>query len=139
MHLHAYIIMVALTNHPHQIKRTSNDIKKYLTNFMFEDAERRFRLLDMSPTAAKESLKEYLAIHYGITTAYDHGIATTDAVLASAVWRNLFTRQMCAPSDVLKVVQYMRHNITRLEQIPYDDVIRANFQFSQKFISTAQN
>lgn len=66
-------------------------------------------------------LKDLFLQWRGLTAGYDEGFSKGDAVLATAVWRNLFN----AASDVdfrgiAQVVGYMRFVLNTLEGLEYE-------------------
>jgi cytochrome b pre-mRNA-processing protein 3 len=83
-------------------------------------------------------------VYYGNTLAYDEGLARGDAILASALWRcvikdhptetnfyrNLFSSNENVDAQALtKMVRYIRHQLTVLDDLPDDDVLDAKWQF----------
>ena len=63
-------------------------------------------------------LKDLFLQWRGILAAYDEGLAKSDAVLASAVWRNLFKGEDSVDwRKVAMVVGYMRKAIVELGKV----------------------
>ena len=63
-------------------------------------------------------LKDLFLQWRGIIAAYDEGLVKGDAVLASAVWRNLFKGEEDVDwRNVAMVVGYMRKAVVELERV----------------------
>ncbi len=58
--------------------------------------------------------------YYGVSLAYDEGINSDDAILASALWRNM-TGMKGMPSETLLLVQYVRSQVAHIDSLS-DDV-----------------
>lgn len=71
-------------------------------------------------------LKDLFLQWRGIIAAYDEGLIKGDAVLASAVWRNLFKGEDDVDwRNVAMVVAYMRKAVVELERVKdLDDLPR---------------
>ena len=64
-------------------------------------------------------LKDFFLQWRGLQAGYDEGLVKGDAVLATAVWRNVFqAREDVDWKGVGDVVSYMRGCIKALEQLP---------------------
>ena len=60
----------------------------------------------------------------GLLAAYDEGIAKGDAVLASAIWRNVFKAKEDIDLNALAyIVSYMRRLLSGLDAVPDDKLI----------------
>lgn len=99
---------------------------RQLLDHFFFDCE---RLMDVnhdlsSKTVRQRFLKDLFVQWRGVVAAYDEGIARGDAVLGSAVWRNLYK----ARSDVdfrrvAGVVSYIRGTLWDLERKTNGDLM----------------
>lgn len=70
-------------------------------------------------------LKDLLLQWRGLLLSYDEGLMNGDAVLATAVWRNVFkSSEQADIADVALVTAYMRRQLSRLDKMT-DDVIAA--------------
>ncbi|GAA6007813.1 hypothetical protein JCM10207_004882 [Rhodosporidiobolus poonsookiae] len=87
--LHVWLLSVRLRSLPAPLGRT---YIQELINHMFIDLELRIR----GPYAVTQSrlikgyMKDMLEQYHGATAAYDEGLVRGDAVLAAALWRNIF-------------------------------------------------
>ena len=68
-------------------------------------------------------LKDFFLQWRGLQAGYDEGLIKGDAVLAAAVWRNVFqAREDVDWRGIGDVVSYVRGCVKALEQLP-DDVV----------------
>lgn len=64
-------------------------------------------------------LKDLFVQWRGLVAAYDEGVAKGDAVLASAVWRNVFkAREDISVRDLAAIVSWIRLCLKMLDQMP---------------------
>jgi len=69
-------------------------------------------------------LKDMFIQWRGLLAAYDEGIAKGDAVLASAVWRNVFKASEGVDLKALAyIVSYMRRLLSGLDAVPDNKLI----------------
>ena len=69
-------------------------------------------------------LKDMFIQWRGLLAAYDEGIAKGDAVLASAIWRNVFKAKEDIDLNALAyIVSYMRRLLSGLDAVPDDKLI----------------
>lgn len=105
---------------------------RQLLDHFFFDCE---RLMDVnhdlsSKTVRQRFLKDLFVQWRGIIAGYDEGIARGDAVLASAVWRNLYKgRGEVDFRRVAGVVSYIRGTLWELERKPDEDIVRGKDLF----------
>lgn len=91
-----------------------------LLDHFFFDCE---RLMDSNHDISAKSLrqrhlKDIFVQWRGLVAAYDEGLAKGDAVLASAVWRNLYKARPDADfAKVAAVVSYIRASLWDLERM----------------------
>lgn len=121
--LHMYLLCVRLRSF------SASDSKLYqqhLLDHFFYEAENRMTLYhDMQVRSTRNKyLKDMFVQWRGLLFAYDEGLVKGDAVLASAVWRNVWKGR--ADVDVrglAAVVGFMRESLVQLDSVP-DDVIK---------------
>jgi Ubiquinol-cytochrome C chaperone len=87
--LHVYLLTVRFRALPVPLGRTYT---QELINHVFIDAEERIRgpYNVHQGSLIKGYMRDMLHQYHGGVTALDQGIVSSDAVLAAAVWRNLF-------------------------------------------------
>lgn len=75
-------------------------------------------------------LKDLYVQWRGLLAAYDEGIVKGDAVLAAAVWRNIFKANEDVDIRALaQIVSYMRRLLKGLDDLPDDEVTRGDLTF----------
>ena len=75
-------------------------------------------------------LKDMFIQWRGLLAAYDEGLAKGDAVLAAAVWRNVFKANEDVDIKILaQIVSYMRRVLRALDAVSDEKVMQAGLQF----------
>jgi cytochrome b pre-mRNA-processing protein 3 len=113
--LHMYLLVVRFRCFEPSISQTW---QQHILDHFFYDAENKMVLnhgMHARGTRNKY-LKDMFVQWRGLLAAYDEGIAKNDAVLAAAVWRNVFK----ASEDVdiarlAQIVSYMRRTLAGLD------------------------
>ncbi|KAM7202349.1 CBP3-like protein [Naviculisporaceae sp. PSN 640] len=114
--LHMYLLAVrfrALDKESHE------KWQKQLVDHFFHEAEAKMDLVhDMTSSSLRQRyLKDLFVQWRGVILAYDEGLVKGDAVLASAVWRNLFKAREDVDLRVLAaVVAWMRRCLRALDR-----------------------
>lgn len=116
--LHMYLIFARLRNLDRDAARSW---QAQVVDHFFFDAEERMDLSHGISSRAMRGryLKDLFVQWRGLVAAYDEGVAKGDAVLASAVWRNLFkAREDISVRDLAAIVSWMRLGLKMLDQMP---------------------
>ncbi|KAK8048636.1 hypothetical protein PG994_010366 [Apiospora phragmitis] len=116
--LHMYLVCARLRNLD---KDAARSWQQQLVDHYFFDAEERMDLTHgiTSRGVRQRYLKDLFTTWRGILAAYDEGVARGDAVLASAVWRNVYSaRADVDVRAVAAVVSWMRLCLKMLDQMP---------------------
>ncbi|RWA12122.1 hypothetical protein EKO27_g2963 [Xylaria grammica] len=116
--LHMYLIFARLRNLDRDAARAW---QAQLVDHFFFDAEERMDLNHGISSRALRGryLKDLFVQWRGLVAAYDEGVAKGDAVLASAVWRNVFkAREDVNVRDLAATVSWMRLCLKMLDQMP---------------------
>lgn len=102
-----------------------------LDHFFFDAEEKMVTLHNMTARSMRQAyLKDMFVQYRGVVAAYDEGIAKGDAVLATAVWRNLYGAKPEANAEHLAtIVSYMRHQLSILEQMSDEQVTSGDIRF----------
>jgi cytochrome b pre-mRNA-processing protein 3 len=75
-------------------------------------------------------LKDLFIQWRGLLAAYDEGLVKGDAVLAAAVWRNVFKANEDVDVTALaQIVSYMKRALKGLDSMPDEKVMQAGLQF----------
>jgi len=94
---------------------------QHLTDHFFARAERNMDVLHGITVARVRAkyLKDLFEQWRGVTAAYDEGLVKGDAVLAAAVWRNVFSgAEDVDPVALAMVVSYLRREVARVGRLP---------------------
>ncbi|KAI0527802.1 hypothetical protein F5B22DRAFT_582404 [Xylaria bambusicola] len=116
--LHMYLVFARLRN---LNRDAAKSWQAQLVDHFFFDAEERMDLSHGISSRALRGryLKDLFTQWRGIVAAYDEGVAKGDAVLASAVWRNVFkAREDVNVRDLAATVSWMRLCLKMLDQMP---------------------
>lgn len=130
--LHMYILIVKLRTLPYQ--KSFMDHQRYLLEHFSNAAEDKMALLHgMSARGIRNKyLKELFIQWRGITYAYDEGMVGGDAVLAAAVWRNLWKADENVDWEkVAMVVAFMRRSIAGMADESVNNIAGALNQGSK--------
>lgn len=95
--------------------------QQHLLDHFFYDAENRMTVShNMHARGTRNKYLKDLFIQWrGVLAAYDEGLAKGDAVLAAAVWRNLFKANEEVDIKALaQIVSYMRRLLKGLDYLP---------------------
>lgn len=126
--LHMYLLAARIRCFP----QGSEIWQQHLLDHFFYDAENRMVVNhNMHARGTRNKyLKDMFVQWRGLLAAYDEGLVKGDAVLASAVWRNVFKAN--EDVDVTKlalIVSYMRRTLNGLDKVPDEVVMQAQLQF----------
>jgi cytochrome b pre-mRNA-processing protein 3 len=106
---------------------------QHLTNHAFYAAEDRLVVWHKlnANSLRQKYLKDVFSQWRAVLLSYDEGIVKGDAVLATAVWRNVFaSREDVDFEKLAQIVGYMRRELARLDQASDDDVANGTWKFS---------
>ena len=112
MQLHMWLCLVRFK----QEEENGKIITQELISLFWKDVEYRMKQLGSVGTVqVKKTLYKMGTQFIGLTLAYDEGIMSTDALLASAVWRNFFKSDPECVLHVDTVVEYIRRQARHTE------------------------
>ncbi|KAJ2656254.1 Ubiquinol cytochrome-c reductase assembly protein Cbp3 [Coemansia sp. RSA 1200] len=100
-----------------------------LIDSFFGDAERKIRQSGIkSGRIVNDTLKDLMSSFKGTVMSLDQGFASSDAVLAAAIWRNLLPEDdMVLQID--SIARFVRSQLAALDKCSIDDLIARNFAF----------
>ncbi|ORX96435.1 ubiquinol-cytochrome C chaperone-domain-containing protein [Clohesyomyces aquaticus] len=129
--IHMYMLQVRLRMFP----ATHAPIwAQHLTNQCFYAAEDRLVVYHKftSTMLRQKQLKDLFSQWRGAILAYDEGLVKGDAMLAAAVWRNLFAGKEDVDFQKLaEIVGYMRREIRKLDLTSDEDIAKGNWMFGE--------
>ncbi|ATZ58596.1 Bccbp3 [Botrytis cinerea B05.10] len=128
--LHLYLLSVRLRCFPGS---ESQPWQQHLLDHFFYDAENKMIINhNMHARGTRNKyLKDMFVQWRGLLAAYDEGLAKGDAVLAAAVWRNVFkANEDVDIKGLATIVSYMRHTMQELEKLSDQDIMSGQLTFS---------
>lgn len=135
--LHMYLISVRLRCFP---AVSEKPWQQHLLDHFFHDAENRMTIyhnMNASGTRSKY-LKDLFIQWRGLLAAYDEGLVKGDAVLAAAVWRNVFKAGEDVDIKALgQIVSYMRRALQGLDSLPDEKISQAALEFGSPEVEKA--
>ncbi|KIX93147.1 uncharacterized protein Z520_11204 [Fonsecaea multimorphosa CBS 102226] len=123
--LHMYVIVTHLRASL-ESEAEFQDFHRYLIEHFSRAAEDKMILLHNLAAQGMRSryLKDLFLQYRGILASYDEGLVKGDAVLASAIWRNLFRAdEQVDWEKVSLVVAYLRRAVRRAGLLTLDDLL----------------
>lgn len=127
--LHMYLLSVRLRCF---LAPSAQPWQQHLLDHFFYDAENRMTVChNMHARGTRNKyLKDLFVQWRGLLAAYDEGLVRGDAVLAAAVWRNVFKAKEDVDLKILaQIVSYMRRALKGLEALPDEKINLAALQF----------
>jgi cytochrome b pre-mRNA-processing protein 3 len=127
--LHMYLLSARFRNFEPYI---AQPWQQHLLDHFFYDAENRMTINhNMYARGTRNKYLKDLFIQWrGLLAAYDEGLVKGDAVLASAIWRNVFkANEDVDVKGLATIVSYMRRALKGLESMPDQKVMGAGLQF----------
>jgi cytochrome b pre-mRNA-processing protein 3 len=106
--------------------------QQHLLDHFFYDAENRMTIEhNMHARGTRNKYLKDLFIQWrGVLAAYDEGLARGDAVLAAAVWRNVFkAKEDVDVRAIAQIVSYMRRVLKGLDKTSDEDVHSCKVEF----------
>ncbi|KAF1961928.1 hypothetical protein CC80DRAFT_488311 [Byssothecium circinans] len=127
--IHMYLLQVRLRMFP----STHAPVWiQHITNHAFYAAEDRLVVWHQlnSNSLRQKYLKDMFSQWRAVLLSYDEGLVKGDAVLAAALWRNLFGgREDVDFEKLAQVVGYMRREMARLDRASDDEVANGKWKF----------
>jgi cytochrome b pre-mRNA-processing protein 3 len=122
--LYIWMLMVRLRSEPH-----GKMISQELVNRFFEDAEDKVTALGVrNGRVLRAIMLERISIFHGGVLAYDEGMCKSDAVLAGALWRNLYTDARY-DTNLVWMIKHVRRELARLDKCPSEQLLRGQVAF----------
>ncbi|KAH7055738.1 ubiquinol-cytochrome C chaperone-domain-containing protein [Macrophomina phaseolina] len=127
--LHMYALTTRIRQFP---KEHAPAWHQHLIDHFFYEAENRMVIHhNMQARGIRNKYLHDLFIQWrGVMAAYDEGLVKGDAVLATALWRNIWKAEEIDPVGLATVVSYLRREVQRLEQVSDEAFTSGNVQFT---------
>ena len=129
MYLHMYVLTVRLRCFPAQHARVWH---QHLLDHFFYAAEDRMTIWHgmVARSVRNKYLKDLWQQWRGVLLSYDEGLIKGDAVLATAVWRNVFKAdERVDIADLALVTAYLRAQLKMLDGIGDEQVSSGDVAF----------
>ena len=141
--LHVWLVLVRLRFSPADQKRDADLLAQEVFNKLWTDME--IRITDeLGHTPGKafvlgKQMKAYSQFYYGSVVAYDEALLGSDALLAEALWRNIFhlDTQHTSPSDLYALTFYLRRQLSSFADKKLDLLANANLSFEPVALTSA--
>ncbi|KJY01937.1 CBP3-like protein [Zymoseptoria brevis] len=129
IYLHMWLLTVRLRCFPAEYVK---DWHQNLLDHFFYAAEDRMAVWHgmTSRGARNKALKDLYLQWRGVQLGYDEGLTKGDAVMAAAVWRNVFKAEEGVDlEDLALVVVYMRRELQRLSKLDDETITTGQIKF----------
>jgi len=126
--LHMYILSARFRN----LSTDPQPWQQHLLDHFSYDAERRMTVMhNMHARGTRNKYLKDLFIQWrGLLAAYDEGLAKNDAVLAAAIWRNVFKAdENVDVKGLALVVSYVRRTLKGLDALSDEKLTHAEVGF----------
>lgn len=129
IYLHMYILTVRLREFPAEHAKIWH--QQLLDHFFYAAEDRMERWHGISARSTRNKyLKDLWNQWRGVIFSYDEGLVKGDAVLAGAVWRNLFKGDVETDvGDIARVVAYLRRELKAMERVRDEELAEAKIAF----------
>ncbi|CAG8954102.1 hypothetical protein HYFRA_00009206 [Hymenoscyphus fraxineus] len=127
--LHIYLLTVRFRCFPPDVCKTWQ--QQILNHFFYDMEDKMATHHGMTANGTRQKyLKDIFVQWRGILAAYDEGLAKNDAVLASALWRNIFKADENVDFVKLaQIVSFMRKSLVKLQSMDDLEVMQRGIQF----------
>jgi cytochrome b pre-mRNA-processing protein 3 len=125
--LHMYLLSARFRCFP---KAEAQPFQQHLLDHFFQDAENKMAINHKMHARATRNryLKDLYIQWRGLLAVYDEGLLKGDAVLAAAIWRNVF--KASEDIDIRKlaqIVSFMRRSLQSLDSLSDDQLVGVQF------------
>ncbi|MPC53338.1 Ubiquinol-cytochrome-c reductase complex assembly factor 1 [Portunus trituberculatus] len=118
--LHVWMLMVRLMAEGEEGRYTRNA----MLEAMWLDCETRSKKLGATSVSIRQQQIQTLGSSFQATIfAYDEGLMTNDCVLASALWRRLFSKECSDPERLECCINFIRRQMAVLDGMTRDDLL----------------
>jgi cytochrome b pre-mRNA-processing protein 3 len=125
--LHLWMIFVRIRKEGPGMKQLSQEV---FDNFWNDMQQGMFHSLGVQSLALNTRTRELQNVFYGTAVSYDFALGTSDALLAAALYRNLFGLEGRAV-HVNKMTAYVRKQLQMLDQLESEVFLSGQWKFSK--------
>ncbi|KAG0725018.1 Ubiquinol-cytochrome-c reductase complex assembly factor 1 [Chionoecetes opilio] len=120
MELQVWMLMVRLMAEGEEGRFTRNA----MLEAMWQDCETRSKKLGASSLSIRQQQIQSLGSSFQATIfSYDEGLMSSDPVLASALWRRLFSKDCSDPERLECCINFIRRQIAQLDGLTRDELL----------------
>ncbi|PSK53195.1 hypothetical protein B9Z65_3395 [Elsinoe australis] len=129
--LHLYLLQVRLRMFPAEHERKWN--QQLLDHFFYAAEEKMDSMHNITSRGIRSRyLKDMFNTYRGSVMSYDEGLIKGDAVLAAAVWRNVFSGKEDVDGVALaEIVGWMRRGMEGLGRMGDEEFVAGQWNFGQ--------
>jgi cytochrome b pre-mRNA-processing protein 3 len=124
--LHTVLVMRRMKSDVDQTRKLS----QALFDFMFDDFDLNLRELGIGDMGVLSRVKKMAKAFYGRLEAYDNGLLDEDdAILCSALQRNLYSQNEASEEILSAIASYMRRESARLDEVNISQMMNGELTF----------
>lgn len=129
--LHMYVLTVRFRRFPASHAPAWH--QHLLDHFFFDAEGRMVKFHGLAANSVRQRyLKDLFVQWRGVLAAYDEGLVRGDAVLATAVWRNVFRAAAeVDPAALASVVAFLRREVRAVDRMADEDVAAGEIRFGR--------
>ncbi|CCX05643.1 ubiquinol-cytochrome C chaperone-domain-containing protein [Pyronema domesticum] len=103
----------------------------FIDHFFYDSEDKMVKRYGIKRASERGGYMKDLYHQYrGMTAAFDEGLVKGDAVMATAIWRNVFSAQEDVDLEVLATVtSYVRRAVSKLSMVDDDVVLTGRVKF----------
>jgi hypothetical protein len=104
------------------------DLQQEIIRHVWLDVELKLHQAGVKTNISK-IVRELVSSYQGQCLGYDEGFYYGDALLCACLWRNLYGTKNVSPAEIKEVVEYIRIQLKRLEDTPFEKISAGEFRF----------
>nr|CAD7587624.1 unnamed protein product [Timema genevievae] len=116
---------------------TATRAKKLGVGSSYDDASKPSPLRPVNPAGVKEQIHDLSQQFNAALLSYDEGLLGDDRVLAGAIWRRFFQREVDSPQGIERLVSYIRQQVGGMPVICHPVYFPPSPLFPSSFASHA--
>ena len=106
-----------------------------LFDTMFVDMDQSLREMGVGDLSVGKRVKDMGKALLGRIEVYDKAFEGTDSEIEASIVRNIYRGDQTRLREVRKLIDYSKRSILELSAVPTDNILRANFKFTEKILS----
>ena len=106
-----------------------------LFDTMFVDMDQSLREMGVGDLSVGKRVKDMGKALLGRVEVYDRVFEGADSEIEASIVRNIYRGDQTLLREVRKLIDYSKRSILELSAAPTDNILRANFKFTEKILS----